>query len=96
MKLRKAESAADKVEWTMKFIRAAERQSVPKMRKGCTVCLDILEFCDPEDPETRSREGFVKLKEKVITMARGEIPWKTWRRSKKVNPVSNPGKKTTS
>ena len=73
MKLRKAESAADKVEWTMKFIRAAERQSMPKMRKCCTVCPDILELCDPEDPETRSREGFVKLKEKVITMARGEI-----------------------
>ena len=73
MELQKAESASEKVEWIMKFIRAAEKQSMKKMARCCVACPDILEFCHPDDPEARLREGFEKLKEKVITLARGEI-----------------------
>ena len=73
MELQKAESASEKVEWMMKFIRAAEKQSMKKMVRCCVACPDILDFCHPDDPETRSKEGFDKLKEKVIALARSEI-----------------------
>ena len=68
-----AEKALDKIEWIMAFIRAAEKQSMGRMRQCAQACPDILKHCNPANPEARSSDGFQELKTLVVSLSRENI-----------------------
>ena len=69
----KCESVDDSIGWILGFIRAAEKVNLFRMKACAKACPCITEYVHPEDPEARSKPGFWRLKELVITISRQSI-----------------------
>ncbi len=67
------ESKDDELGWTMRFIRAAERVNLKKMNRAAREAPAISKFVNPGDPEARSKQGFWRLKERAVELARESL-----------------------
>ena len=47
-----AASALDKVEWSMAFIQAVEKQNLQRMRQSAKACPCPFNYCDPNNPRS--------------------------------------------
>ncbi|CAK0898228.1 unnamed protein product [Prorocentrum cordatum] len=68
-----ARSIGDQLSCTLSFIRAAEKTHVRTMRRRAADYPEIREYVDPKDPEARSRDGFQRLKDHALDVARQSL-----------------------